>query len=106
PEGFGKFSGALLVGNFHEDLGLINAFDPDTGAFLGSLTDEDGNAIIVPYLWALLAGNGGSGGDAEDIYFTAGIGDELHGLLGEIDAPPLAAAAPARCRGFDGRVGV
>jgi uncharacterized protein (TIGR03118 family) len=105
PEGFGKFSGALLVGNFHEDLGLINAFDPDTGAFLGSLTDEDGNAIIVPYLWALLAGNGGSGGDAEDIYFTAGIGDELHGLLGEIDAVPVPAALPLLFGALSGLMG-
>jgi uncharacterized protein (TIGR03118 family) len=94
PDGFGKFSGALLVGNFHEDLGNINAFDPDTGQFLGELTDEDGNALIIPYLWTLLVGNGGSGGDTDDIYFTAGIGDEVHGLLGEIDAVPLPAALP------------
>jgi uncharacterized protein (TIGR03118 family) len=94
PEGFGKFSGALLVGNFHEDFGYINAFDPDTGELLGTLTDEDGEVIAIPDLWALLAGNGASGGDEDDIYFTAGIGDELHGLFGEIDAVPLPAALP------------
>jgi len=105
PDGFGKFSGALLVGNFHEDLGYISAFDPDTGELLGMLTDEDGNVIAIPDLWALLAGNGGSGGDEDDIYFTAGIGDEAHGLLGEIDAVPLPAALPMLIGALGGLLG-
>jgi uncharacterized protein (TIGR03118 family) len=94
PDDFGKFSGALLVGNFHDEFGYINAFDPDTGDFLGSLTGEDGENIIIPYLWAMMFGNGATGGDVDDLYFTAGIGDELHGLFGEIDAVPAPAAFP------------
>src|SRR5882724_4550107 len=35
PAGFGEFSGDLLVGNFGD--GRINAFDPTTGAYLGTL---------------------------------------------------------------------
>jgi uncharacterized protein (TIGR03118 family) len=94
PDGFGEFSGALLVGNFHEEFGYINAFDPDTGEFLGSLSDGSGDPLNIPYLWGLLFGNGGSGGDVEDLYFAAGIGDELHGLFGEIAPVPLPAGLP------------
>jgi len=105
PEGFGKFSGALLVGNFHEDLGFISAFDPDTGELLGTLTDEDGDVITIPDLWTLLVGNDGAGGDSDDIYFTAGIGDEAHGLLGEIGAVPLPAALPLLLGALGGLLG-
>ena len=35
PASFGRFSGALLVGNFGD--GHINAYNPDTGAHLGQL---------------------------------------------------------------------
>src|SRR4029450_5562830 len=30
PDSFGQFAGALLVGNFNDEFGFINAFDPDT----------------------------------------------------------------------------
>jgi hypothetical protein len=51
--------------------------------------------MVVPGLWALQVGNGGSGGDANAMYFTAGIpgSDNLpHGLLGRIQAAPLVTA--------------
>jgi uncharacterized protein (TIGR03118 family) len=92
PDSFGQFAGALLVGNFSDEFGFINAFDPNTGDFLGQLTDEDGDPIMIPYLWTLTVGNGGDGGDLDDIYFTAGIGDKEHGVFGEIEAVPLPAA--------------
>lgn len=86
PDFFGDFSNALLVGNFGD--GAINAFDPFTGAFLGTLQDSSGNAIRIPGLWALRFGNGHSAGDANTLYFTAGIANggslEDHGLLGSI----------------------
>jgi uncharacterized protein (TIGR03118 family) len=41
--GFGRFSGALLVGNFGD--GGSNAYDPWTGAFGGRLRHEDGSPI-------------------------------------------------------------
>ena len=37
--------------------------------------------MIIPYL-ALVFGNGHLS-DEDDLYFAAGIGDELHGLFGE-----------------------
>src|SRR5215471_19360427 len=38
PTSFAGFGGDLLVGNFSYAAGEINAFDPATGAFLGTLT--------------------------------------------------------------------
>jgi uncharacterized protein (TIGR03118 family) len=86
PATFGVFANDLLVGNFGD--GTINAFNPTTGAALGALADQNGNTISISGLWALLLGNGGSGGDANAIYFTAGTGNELHGLLGSLQAAP------------------
>ena len=37
PAGFGKFGGDLLVGNFSFASSVINAFDPVTGLFQGSI---------------------------------------------------------------------
>ncbi len=51
PAGFGKFGGDLLVGNLGN--GEINAFNPATGAFLGTLEDGSGNPIFNDGLWAL-----------------------------------------------------
>jgi uncharacterized protein (TIGR03118 family) len=82
PAGFGAFPGALLVGNFGD--GRINAFNPTTGAFLGTLNDEAGNPIEIDSLWALIFGNGVGGGDTGTLYFAAGYDDENHGLFGSL----------------------
>ena len=83
PASFGLFGGALLVGNF-SDNGVINAYAPFTGAFLGTLKNEAGNNIVNDELWALVFGNGGSGGDPNTLYFSAGTAEEEHGLLGSL----------------------
>ena len=83
PADFGRFSGDLLVGNFGN--GRINAYDPDTGEFLGRLRDEDGRPIEIEGLWALLVGTATTGGPTT-LLFTAGIDDEHHGLFGAIQA--------------------
>jgi uncharacterized protein (TIGR03118 family) len=88
PANFGAFSNALLVGNFNEEHGNINAFDPVTGAFLGSLRNADGALIALPDLWALVFGNGATAGPTDTLFFTAGIGDEMHGLFGALHAIP------------------
>ncbi|MDT7540909.1 MAG: hypothetical protein QOE33_813 [Acidobacteriota bacterium] len=85
PASFGVFGGALLVGNFGEGNPSIHAFNPTTGAFLGTLNDESGNGIVIDELWALAFGNGGSGGDSNTLYFTAGTADEEHGLFGKLN---------------------
>jgi uncharacterized protein (TIGR03118 family) len=71
PAGFGDFANDLLVGNFGD--GTTNVYNPTTGAWLATLNDVYGTPIVVPGLWALQAGNGGSGGDINAVYFTAGI---------------------------------
>lgn len=86
PASFGKFGGALLVGNFGD--GLIHAYDMNTGAALGALQDQNGANIHIEGLWALQFGNGGNGGDTNSLYFTAGPSDEKHGLFGIIVANP------------------
>jgi uncharacterized protein (TIGR03118 family) len=81
PRHFGPFSGDLLVGNFGD--GAINAYNPRTGQSDGTLRNKDGNQIKVNGLWALRFGNGVIG-TPQTLLFTAGIGDEDHGLFGEI----------------------
>jgi uncharacterized protein (TIGR03118 family) len=82
PEGFGQFSGDLLVGNFGD--GRIHAYDARTGNFRGQLRDQRGQGIVIDGLWALRFGNGVLG-DPTDLVFSAGIDDEAHGLLGIIE---------------------
>jgi uncharacterized protein (TIGR03118 family) len=81
PSHFGPFSGDLLVGNFGD--GMINAYDPRSGAFEGQLRNRDGNPITIDGLWALRFGNGVIG-TPHTLLFSAGIADESHGLFGEI----------------------
>jgi uncharacterized protein (TIGR03118 family) len=82
PADFGPFSGAALVGNFGN--GRINAFDPATGTFLGTLKDASGQPIEIDGLWGLVFGNGRTAGDANALYFAAGPDDETHGLFGSL----------------------
>jgi len=83
PSNFGKFSGMLLVGNFGD--GKINVYDPTTGTMAGTLSNNDGSAIVVPGLWALQFGNGMDSQPANTLFYTAGPGSEAHGLYGRID---------------------
>jgi len=85
PANFGDFSNALLVGNFGD--GMINAFNPTTGAFLGSLSNTDGTPIQIDGLWALSFGNGAAAGPTNRLFFTAGPDGESNGLFGAISVP-------------------
>jgi uncharacterized protein (TIGR03118 family) len=88
PDGFGAFSGDLLVGNFGD--GRITAFRPILGGILylpaGQLRDATGARIAIDGLWALEFGNGGAAGPKQSLFFTAGPDDESHGLFGSITA--------------------
>jgi uncharacterized protein (TIGR03118 family) len=83
PADFGKFSNALLVGNFGD--GRINAFDPNTGRFLGQMHDASGRPLAIDGLWGLSFGNGTTAGDRNDLLFAAGPGDEERGLFGKLE---------------------
>ena len=99
--GFGTFGGDLLVGNFSYVDSGINAFDPTTGAFLGSIPiDVGGNT--PGGLWALMFGTGSAnGGDPNTLYFTDGINGEADGLFGAIQSEtPLPAALPLFATGL------
>lgn len=90
PDDFGPFSHALLVGNFGNKNGdepSINAFDINTGTFLGSLNkDKQGHPIIIDGLWGLTFGDDVKAAESDDLYFTAGPNKETHGLFGFLSA--------------------
>jgi hypothetical protein len=89
PAAFGPFGGDLLVGNFSFASSMINAFDPLTGAFRGSIPIAVGAGNTPGGLWGLMFGSGaGSGGDANTLYFLDGINGETAGLFGAIAAVP------------------
>ena len=79
PASFGPFGGDLLVGNFSYVNSEINAFDPTTGAALGTIPIDDGGAHGG--LWALDFGNAGQNGSPNILYFTDGVDGEAHGLF-------------------------
>lgn len=86
PTSFGTLAGSLLVGNFGD--GHINAYDLATDSFIGQLNGTDGKAIDIDGLWALSVGNDGSAGSSQSLYFTAGPGDESHGVFGVMQVVP------------------
>ena len=94
PKHWGEFGGALLVGNV--DDGRINAFNPWSGRFLGTLRDRHGKPLVNPGLWGIKFGNGVIG-TPQTLIFAAGIGKESHvfgaevyqhGLIGLIKPMP------------------
>jgi uncharacterized protein (TIGR03118 family) len=93
PDGFGRFSGDLLVGNFGD--GRIHAFRLEDGEFeaVGLLHSAAGKPIKIDGLWALQFGHGANANSANGLtntlFFTAGPAAEEHGLFGSIvNVPP------------------
>ena len=91
PDNFGRFSNALLVGNFGDS--KVNAFDLKTGAFLGQLTDAQGQPLVLnggfqesdtKGLWGITFGNGQGGAATNSLFFASGINDENDGLFGKV----------------------
>jgi uncharacterized protein (TIGR03118 family) len=77
---FGRFSGAILVGNFGN--GEINAFDSD-GHFVDTIKDGKGKPVVIDGLWTLTLG-GGRNSSSDTLYFTAGPNGETDGVFGTI----------------------
>ena len=84
PEGFGRFSGDLLIGNFGN--GRINAFDAQTFEPRGHLkTANHSIALVVDGLWGIGFGNGANAGRPPDPVLRGGTrGRDSGGLLGPI----------------------
>jgi uncharacterized protein (TIGR03118 family) len=84
PTSFGKFGGALLVGNFGD--GTINAYGPRTGTWLGSLRDRNGNRIRIDGLWGMQFGNGILSQKTNQLFYASGPNEEEDGVYGVITA--------------------
>jgi uncharacterized protein (TIGR03118 family) len=102
PSSWGELAGSLLVGNFGD--GRINVIESEgDGRFddhiAGLLRNsQTGQTLVIPGLWALLQGTDplpatptapasvGTGG-SDSIWFSAGIDNEEHGLIGVLRAP-------------------
>jgi uncharacterized protein (TIGR03118 family) len=83
PGNFGRFSGAVLIGNFGD--GKINAFDPGSGQSLGTLNLSNGAAFVQDGLWGLAFGNGFDNQPVNSLFFAAGPNEEADGVYGRID---------------------
>jgi uncharacterized protein (TIGR03118 family) len=85
PASWGKQAGALLVGNFGD--GRINIVEAKNhGRFQHKVASQvrdaaTGKTLVIPGLWALTSGTASTGG-TDAIWFSAGIANETHGLLG------------------------
>jgi uncharacterized protein (TIGR03118 family) len=86
PDTWGSLAGALLVGN--EGDGTISGFNRMTGAFIGRVSDSNGNPLVNEGLWGLAFRSETSGFDPNKLYFAAGIEEEEQGLFGSIQAVP------------------
>jgi uncharacterized protein (TIGR03118 family) len=102
PADFGKFGGDLLVGNFSFFNSEINAFNPVTDAFEGSIDINDGPHNAPGGLWSLTFGGGGNDGLANTLYFTDGINNEKAGLFGAITSVPESSTWAMVLAGFGG----
>ncbi|HUL61229.1 MAG TPA: TIGR03118 family protein [Anaeromyxobacteraceae bacterium] len=108
PADFGPHSGRLLVGNFGDghivsyalhgdrgdgrrdriDMAERGRDDDDDGGGAGRYLTARGGRVTIDGLWALAFGNGARAGPTNALFFTAGPGDEAHGLFGRIDFVP------------------
>jgi hypothetical protein len=52
------------------------------------LQTSAGTPLSISGLWGLIPGNGGSGGNANTLYFSAGTNDEADGLFGALTYAP------------------
>jgi uncharacterized protein (TIGR03118 family) len=88
PADFGPMSNAILISN-NIPRGRINAFNPQTGQFLGPLRDASGAAIEVDGIWALQFGHDAAANGAHNqLFFTAGSNNYANGLFGVITVGP------------------
>jgi uncharacterized protein (TIGR03118 family) len=87
PPNFGPLSNTLLISNNSVE-GTINAFDPVTGEFVGTIRDEHGKKIVLNNLWGIAFGGGtAANGALNELFVTVGQGigtAELAGTVAKI----------------------
>ncbi|GAA1567089.1 TIGR03118 family protein [Kribbella sancticallisti] len=90
PASWGQQAGSLLVGNFGD--GKINVIAPKSdGRFSDKIAGQvrdagTGRTLVIPGLWALTQGTATTGG-TDSLWFSAGIDEETHGLVGVLRHP-------------------
>jgi uncharacterized protein (TIGR03118 family) len=112
PADFGTLSNTLLIGNFGD--GKINAYDPATGAYVGTVSDSTGAAFAQPGLWGIAFGNGADNQPKNTLFWAAGLNNEANGAYGRIDAggaptlnaPPVVAVTTPAAGNVTGTVTV
>ncbi|MGH9685324.1 MAG: TIGR03118 family protein [Candidatus Acidiferrales bacterium] len=82
-QGFGAFNGDLLVGNFGD--GTIDAYNLTSGQLVGTMQDTNGQAITNLSMWDMVFTTG-QDGNANTLFFTAGLANEAGGLFGTLTA--------------------
>jgi len=84
PKNFGKLSNTLLVSN-NTNHGTINAFNLETGQFVGTVRDANGKNIVIDQLWGIEFGGGtAKNGRTNQLFFTAGPDGNQAGTFGVI----------------------
>jgi len=84
PSNFGPLSNTLLVSNNIND-GTINAFNAQTGTFVGTVKNTSGAVIHIDQLWAIDFGGGEpANGPRNTLFFTAGPNNNVVGTFGTI----------------------
>ncbi|MEV6284255.1 TIGR03118 family protein [Kribbella sp. NPDC051770] len=87
PASWGSLAGSLLIGNFGD--GRVNVLTPKPHhryTYTGQLKTTHGKTLVIPGLWALTQGTATTGG-TDALWFSAGIANETHGLLGVLRHP-------------------
>ena len=79
PSTFGSLAGKLLVGNFGD--GHVHAYGLFNGIPAGPVLNTSHQPLVIPGLWAMVDGTAATGGTGS-VIFSAGPGDEAHGLIG------------------------
>jgi len=85
PVNFGPLSNTLLISN-NTNTGTINGFDLRTGKFVGTITDAEGQPIVIDQIWGIGFGGGtGINGQTNQLFFAAGPHNNNDGLFGMIE---------------------
>ena len=88
PGSFGPLSNTLLISN-NTNSGEINAFNIETGQFVGTLKGCDHKPIHIDQLWGIEFGGGDAkNGNTNQLFFAAGPHNNLAGTFGVIEYKP------------------
>jgi uncharacterized protein (TIGR03118 family) len=86
PSNFGVFGNDLLVSN-NVNAGTVVAFDPNTGAFLGTLSTAAGKKLVLGGVWGIEFGGGApQNGNTNSLYWVGGPKNDTAGIYGVINA--------------------